>query len=57
MKNVQMEQVDNTAISEPITTSESTEKFDSSAMTLKELEERKEMLVIWRRGEGFFPDD
>jgi hypothetical protein len=31
------------------------QKFNSSALSLKKLEERKEMLVLWRRGEGFFP--
>lgn len=32
-------------------------RFNSRSIELKELEERKEMLVIWRRGEGFFPKD
>lgn len=36
---------------------ESVKKFDSKAVSLKALEERKEMIVIWRRGEGFFPKD
>ena len=31
------------------------QQFNSSALSLKKLEERKEMLVLWRRGEGFFP--
>ncbi len=32
-------------------------QFDSKAVKVKELEERKEMLVIWRRGEGWFPGE
>lgn len=31
-------------------------QFDSKAVKVKELEERKEMLVLWRRGEPLFPD-
>ncbi len=31
-------------------------KFNSKSISLKKLEERKEMLTLWRRGEGFLPD-
>lgn len=31
-------------------------QFDSKAVKVEELEERKEMLVLWRRGEGVLPD-
>jgi hypothetical protein len=31
-------------------------QFDSKAVKVKELEERKEMLVLWRRGDGILPD-
>ena len=31
-------------------------QFDSEAVKVEVLEERKEMLVIWRRGDGFFPE-
>lgn len=32
-------------------------KFETKAISLKKLEQRKEYLVLWRRGEGFFPKD
>lgn len=31
-------------------------KFDSKSVSLKELEERKEMLVIWDSKDGWFPE-
>ena len=31
-------------------------QFDLKAVKVEELEERKEMLVFWRRGDGFLPD-
>ena len=31
-------------------------QFDSQAIQIEEFEERNEMIVVWRRGEGFFPD-
>jgi len=31
-------------------------QFDSKAVKVEELEERKEMLVLWRRGDGLLPD-
>jgi len=31
-------------------------QFDSKAVKVEELEERKEMLVLWRRGDGVLPD-
>jgi hypothetical protein len=31
------------------------QQFNYSALSLKKIEERKEMLVRWRRREGFFP--
>ena len=30
---------------------------DSNSMSVIELEDREVMLVIWRRGDGFFPED
>lgn len=30
--------------------------FDSKAISLQQLEERKEMLVIWDSDKGFFPE-
>lgn len=30
--------------------------FDSEAVKIEEFEERNEMIVLWRRGEGFLPD-
>lgn len=32
-------------------------KFDSKKLSLNELEERKEMIVLWRRGDGVLPKD
>lgn len=32
-------------------------QFNSEAVKVEKLEERKEMIVIWRRGDGFFPKD
>lgn len=31
-------------------------QFDSQAIQIEKFEERNEMIVVWRRGEGFFPD-
>ncbi|MBN2638338.1 MAG: hypothetical protein JXR65_04555 [Bacteroidales bacterium] len=31
-------------------------QFDSKAVKVEELEERKEMLVLWRRGDGVLLD-
>ena len=31
-------------------------QFNSKTVKVKELEERKEMLVLWRRGEPLLPD-
>lgn len=32
-------------------------RLNSKAISLKVLEQRKEYLVLWRRGDGFFPKD
>lgn len=32
-------------------------QFDSTAVRVTELEERKEMIVLWRRGDGVLPKD
>jgi hypothetical protein len=31
--------------------------FNSKAVKISELEERKEMIVLWRRGDGALPKD
>lgn len=38
-------------------TKQQEKQFDSKSISLQQLEERKEMIVIWRRGDGFFPKD
>lgn len=32
-------------------------EFNSKAIKVSELEERKEMIVLWRRGDGAVPKD
>jgi hypothetical protein len=32
-------------------------EFESKAVKVTALEERKEMIVLWRRGEGMFPGE